>query len=219
MIAAAGKACKACGEWKPVDGFNKCRNADGRMNVCKPCHYAQGHARRQQKRRREGADHIPPTKQCAKCGAVKAACDFAVYRAANDGLGRYCRECDSAVSRARRYGIPEDRVRLMAARKTCECCGGEFKASRQQHFDHRHADGAVRGVLCQSCNSIVGVSGERPAVLLAVARYLGRTADVDYRFQPYPETNSQKSDISLVEAPSPEVNSECQTKSNPRLTQ
>lgn len=191
MIAAEGKACKDCGEWKPLSEFYRSRNRDGLTGNCRRCYCARNFAWRQRQQRRSGNSHIPKTKQCAKCGAVKRSQDFAIYRAAKDGLGRYCRECDNAVSRARRYGIPEDRVRIMAARTTCEACGSGFETSRHQHFDHRHSDGAVRGVLCFRCNGIVGDCLESPDHLRRVAAYLERTINVDYRKQQYPETGMQ----------------------------
>lgn len=214
MQPPTGKACKDCGELKPWCEFNKSRNRDGHCALCKTCQYARNHALRKKKQARVGTDHIPPTKQCAKCGSVKSAAEFAIYRAANDGLGRYCRECDNANSRSRRYGIPEDRVRVMASRKQCEICGYEFATSRHQHFDHRHADGAVRGVVCFRCNGIIGDCLENPGVLRAVARYLDRTLDTDYRFQPYSVTDLKEPDISQVGAPralTPEEKATCPT--------
>lgn len=202
-----GKACKTCGGWKSLAEFNKSRNRDGRANACKECAYARCHALRKKKQARRGEDHIPAAKRCAKCGDTKPPSEFSVYRAANDGLGRYCRECDSTVSRSRRYGIPEDRVRLMAKRIACEACGNTFSSTRHQHFDHRHSDGAVRGVLCFRCNGIVGDSLENPSVLRAVARYLERTESVDYRTQPYSETKLEENDINHVsdcQSPTPE---------------
>lgn len=206
------KKCTACGAIKPCDQFNKSRNRDGLCNQCKQCVYARGQSLRKQKQARAGGDHIPALKQCAKCGEVKPAAEFAVYRAANDGLGRYCRECDSAVSRSRRYGIPEDRVRLMASRKTCESCGEPFASSKQQHFDHRHSDGAVRGVLCQKCNSVAGISDESPLRLMAVVEYLQRTKLTDYRIQPYLEQNACSPANSHAEPFTPEGTADtCQT--------
>lgn len=206
------KKCTACGTIKPCSQFHKSRNSDGLSSQCKQCAYARAQSLRKQKQARAGDDHIPALKQCAKCGEVKSAAEFAVYRAANDGLGRYCRECDSAVSRSRRYGVPEDRVRLMASRKTCEACGDLFESTKQQHFDHRHSDGAVRGVLCQKCNSVAGISDESPLRLMAVVEYLQRTKLTDYRIQPYLEQNVGSSAISFAEPLPPEGTADkCQT--------
>jgi hypothetical protein len=212
VIAPAGKNCMVCGEWKPIDGFHKSRNADGRANDCKPCAYARCQALRKRKQQRPGTDHIPQSKHCAKCGLVKAASDFAVYRAANDGLGRFCRACDIMYSRSRRYGLPEHRARSMASVTECECCGEKFPSSRHQHIDHRHSDGAVRGVLCSRCNTVLGNCGESPEILTRLCDYLSRTEFIDYRNQPYLEQNVDSSATSHAESFPPEGNADtCQT--------
>jgi hypothetical protein len=210
----ARKTCSKCGEEKPTSEFYRQPNGrDGLHGTCKPCYCARNEATRQRKRLRQGTAHIPHQKQCAKCGSVKPAAEFAVYRAALDGLGRYCRECDGAISRARRYGVPEDRVRLMAAAKSCEICGSHFISTRHQHFDHRHADGAVRGVLCFRCNGLIGDCLENPEILRSAARYLERTVTTDYRLQPYVEQILCSQDISPTGAPTPEEpGQKCQTK-------
>ncbi len=190
MIIAAAKACRACGEVKRLEEFHNSRNADGRANTCKPCAYARSQSLRKQKQARQGASHVPKSKHCASCGIIKPSAEFAVYRAANDGLGRFCRVCDSVHSRSRRYGLPRETAAQMTANEACECCGQRFSDSRHQHIDHRHSDGAVRGVLCSKCNSLVGISLERPDVLRAAADYLVRTLDVDYREQAYPVTRT-----------------------------
>lgn len=204
--------CSQCGEWKPMNGFYKSRNSDGRANSCKPCVYARGQALRKKKQRRHGTDHIPQSKQCAKCGLVKPAGEFAVYRAANDGLGRFCRECDSTHSRSRRYGLPEDRAREMAAVRSCESCGCGFQNSKNQHIDHRHSDGAVRGVLCGRCNTVLGNCGESPEILTRLRDYLIRTEFTDYRTQPYMEQNVDSPATSHAEPFPPKgTASKCQT--------
>ena len=203
MIAKAGKACLACGVWKPMDGFHVSRNADGRANTCRACAYARCQARRKRQQARVGTGHIPAAKKCAKCGQEKPSQEFSVYRASADGLGRFCRECDRAKSRSRRYGIPEERALEMAATTACESCGEAFLSDKHQHIDHRHSDGAVRGVLCHSCNQLIGMSSDRASVLRSAADYLDRTVGIDYRTQPYAVTKRRQNDTRLIEATSP----------------
>ena len=40
------------------------------------------------------------------------------------------------------------------------------------HLDHCHETGAIRGILCLSCNQALGKFREDPALLEAAARYL-----------------------------------------------
>lgn len=42
----------------------------------------------------------------------------------------------------------------------------------QAHYDHDHGTDNFRGWLCRSCNIALGVAGDNPAVLRALAVYL-----------------------------------------------
>jgi hypothetical protein len=44
------------------------------------------------------------------------------------------------------------------------------------HVDHDHGTGAIRGLLCSSCNQALGQMKERPELLRAAAEYLERHA-------------------------------------------
>lgn len=45
---------------------------------------------------------------------------------------------------------------------------------RDVHLDHNHSTGAVRGIVCKKCNSIVGLCGENPVTLARIAQYIRR---------------------------------------------
>lgn len=55
----------------------------------------------------------------------------------------------------------------------CELCGraptGQGKILA---FDHCHTTGKFRGWLCNKCNTAIGLAGEDPAILRALADYL-----------------------------------------------
>ena len=40
------------------------------------------------------------------------------------------------------------------------------------HIDHCHKSGRRRGLLCGNCNTMIGLAGEDPKVLLAAVEYL-----------------------------------------------
>ena len=207
------KACNICGERKPISEFYSQKvNGDGLARACKPCYYARNQAWRKRNRARDTTDHIPPVKQCSECGESKPSGLFPSAPAAKDGLRPRCQECHSAVGRSRRYALPTKRAKQMGRVTECEVCGSGFASTQHQHFDHRHADGAVRGVLCFRCNKFIGHAQESPEILRAAAEYLERTAGVDYRFQPYPEQNRTEGDISTSGDPTPEEpRTKCQT--------
>ncbi|MFD7257798.1 endonuclease VII domain-containing protein [Streptomyces sp. NPDC059874] len=82
-------------------------------------------------------------------------------------------------NRAGRYGLAYS-VALELRARPCELCGAPPNSEGKAHsIDHDHATGAVRGVLCHSCNLALGHFKDDPERLLRAAAYL--TRDTDYR--------------------------------------
>jgi hypothetical protein len=78
---------------------------------------------------------------------------------------------------ARRYGItPEWFWEQMAAQKnSCATCKRPFDWEDKQtkpHIDHCHASGKVRGLLCNRCNSILGLVSDSTERLASLMEYL-----------------------------------------------
>lgn len=61
------------------------------------------------------------------------------------------KELASIRNAAYRYGISEDEVKALRA-KPCQICG----SGENLHIDHDHMSGVVRGVLCRTCNLLLG---------------------------------------------------------------
>lgn len=77
----------------------------------------------------------------------------------------------------RKYGLERaDYDRMVEAQgNRCLICqrepnGGSHHA--RLHVDHCHGSGRVRGLLCGNCNTMIGLAGEDPKVLLAAVEYL-----------------------------------------------
>ena len=81
-------------------------------------------------------------------------------------------------NRAARLGITPDEVSDLLARANglCEACGNQIKDNRDEHIDHCHATGKIRGVLCGGCNVALGRVQDSPERLRALIGYLERTA-------------------------------------------
>lgn len=73
----------------------------------------------------------------------------------------------------RTFGITIDEADSLLAEQGGLCAICREPIGREPHVDHDHRTGAVRGILCFSCNVGLGVFGDDPARLLAAVQYLG----------------------------------------------
>lgn len=136
-------------------------------------------------------------KRCTCCGETKPVDDF--YRAsANPESVRYryraqpCKRCTKGVRKRwrdenadvllgrqigynirARYGVDlEDyETHLAAQGGGCAICGTP-PGKRRHHIDHDHQTGAIRGILCNRCNTGIGLLGEDIALMERAAAYL-----------------------------------------------
>jgi hypothetical protein len=79
--------------------------------------------------------------------------------------------------REREYGLTHDEflALLDAQGGVCAICGnGEQR--RALAVDHDHETGAVRGLLCDRCNPMLGYARDNAAVLQAAIAYLAKTS-------------------------------------------
>ena len=76
---------------------------------------------------------------------------------------------------AKRYGITDDLVRELLARAACDACESQEPGSpKGWHIDHDHESGMVRGLLCHSCNTALGLLNEDPERMSALITYIKR---------------------------------------------
>lgn len=80
------------------------------------------------------------------------------------------------ASLKRKYGLTPHAYTLLRNGQggRCACCGDELLGGRDEHVDHCHASGVVRGIVCRCCNSAVGFVKDDPERARMVARYLDR---------------------------------------------
>ena len=126
--------------------------------------------------------------KCVKCKAASAT-----YRRTQRGQekrkkvtcgtssgyakGCRCTECSRAhltSASARRYGITLERANALRAITACNICGIGINdaGSETGHIDHCHLTGQVRGMLCRSCNHMLGHAKDNIETLDAAIRYL-----------------------------------------------
>jgi hypothetical protein len=71
-----------------------------------------------------------------------------------------------------RYGLTKDELKFLLERSggKCEICRRDI--SSKPNIDHDHDTGAVRGLLCSSCNTGLGLFRDSPTLMLAAITYL-----------------------------------------------
>ena len=92
------------------------------------------------------------------------------YRAANRRKS-YLQEA------RRKYGIEPERFAgmMQAQQDSCATCRKKFDWGDKQtkpHIDHCHASKRVRGILCNRCNTVLGLVADSAALLKSLSGYL-----------------------------------------------
>ena len=82
--------------------------------------------------------------------------------------------------RLRRYGLDQDRYEQLLASQGGRCagCGTDDPGAKGWCIDHCHASGQVRALLCNRCNTTLGLVDEDPAILRALADFIERFKSV-----------------------------------------
>lgn len=118
LLASRGeKRCTHCGQAKPLDAFNKDRNApDGLRHRCRDCQNQAAKRHHAAKRTARLAMCNPHDriftpeerrvlaargeKRCAYCAQIKSIDHFGAYHASFDGLNARCRTCVNSTKRS-----------------------------------------------------------------------------------------------------------------------
>jgi hypothetical protein len=85
--------------------------------------------------------------------------------------------------RRRRYGISVEHFEAMMAEQSgaCAICRRQLvvaagRTPATAHVDHDHRTGHIRSLLCNACNTVIGLARENPSVLCAAAEYVKKHA-------------------------------------------
>lgn len=117
--------------------------------------------------------------KCRKCKAMKPASEF--RSETNFGARGYwcesCRYADHSKRRGYQYGISTDQLReyMRLHGDKCAICEAGRRSNLPYYalqIDHDHKTGEVRGILCRSCNTILGLVSDEVPRLLKLIKYV-----------------------------------------------
>jgi len=147
-----------------VDGCHQCRNE---QQICKKC----GTKKKPYKNHRckDGLQWKCPTCQLQHVQRSRA-------KLKSQDADAY-KKRERYWNIKRRLGISrqeyEGLVLKQQTQLTCEICGSEFDKTRKEpYIDHCHDTGVIRGLLCASCNFILGLAKDNTETLQKAIQYL-----------------------------------------------
>ena len=108
-------------------------------------------------------------KFCPDCGETKLIAAFHSKTGAT--VQSKCAPCVGIRNRMKTFDLTREQVIAMLA-VGCEVCGDKPDNTRFICVDHDHITGRVRGVLCHSCNTALGLLQENADRLIALAAYI-----------------------------------------------
>ncbi len=109
-------------------------------------------------------------KYCPDCNTVKPLHKFSKNRARTDGHQNKCKSCYRVYQMAHRYGVSTQKYKALVEHHQGRCgiCNGE----KPLVIDHNHSTGKIRGLLCNDCNTGIGLLGDSVENLRAAEGYL-----------------------------------------------
>ena len=123
------------------------------------------------------------SRSCRTCFEVKPLEAFQ-FRKETSKYRTQCECCRSTHGAARRYGVTVGNIEELRVSQdnSCAICGIPADEIPHKTFkynplviDHDHMTGKVRGLLCPTCNSLLGHAKDSEEILQAAIRYLTAT--------------------------------------------
>lgn len=120
-------------------------------------------------------------KTCCQCGATKLLDNFYTRKKYRNREARYysnCKACANKATLASRFRIPPKKylALLEAANGICEICNASMNPPC---LDHNHETGAIRGLLCNACNTALQLIERNYANAFRAIEYLEKYKDAE----------------------------------------
>lgn len=156
------KRCSKCGNDLPLLAFYQRTGAKSHHSACKVCERAMA-------------------KDWYERNKDKAAAKVKEWRRQNiDAVKQYRSDNKQKHYRqeiVRKYGVEPSWFdkQLQRQGNACACCKRQFHWSNKQttpHVDHCHSTGKVRGILCNRCNTVLGLCKDNKELFKNLTGYL-----------------------------------------------
>ena len=119
--------------------------------------------------------------RCHDCGEIKPESDFYKIQEKKKQIfkRRFCNDCKrirnreaQTRDRLKKYKLGTRQYKKMVREHEgrCAICG----KARKLEVDHCHRTGKVRGLLCRSCNQLLGLAKDNGALLESAVQYLAK---------------------------------------------
>ena len=118
------------------------------------------------------------TKQCNKCKKIKSIDAFYKRKGRPCGVQSNCKVCQGKqrvsywkpheVMR-RKFNISDDMYEQLMLNDNCQICGCTMT---KKCIDHDHKTKKIRGVLCNNCNTALGLFKDNIKVMRKAINYL-----------------------------------------------
>ena len=104
------------------------------------------------------------------------------FKSGRVGLQPKCKKCSTEVRRGyykphektrQKLKITEEQYQELMSAEVCEICGQDFEGKKC--IDHCHTMEKVRGVLCNKCNTALGLVGDNVNTLSLMIDYINRS--------------------------------------------
>lgn len=174
-MTAKTKPCARCKEVLPVSAFPpNPKLKSGLHSYCRPCRNV----------RPDTPKVAPVPKECNSCCRTLLPDQFIANSNSKDRLRARCKSCDGSTQILRKYHLTSEQYAEMA-KDGCHICGSYVRL----HVDHDHAccpradsgsasicGRCIRGILCNNCNTGLGMFRDDTTVMHAAITYVQRPA-------------------------------------------
>lgn len=201
-ITPSSITCLKCQETKEItDFYRDSSNISGYMSVCKSCHSKQMYIKYREKHGevRGTTFNDGTARRCTRCKEIKPFEEFVKRGPKRGGYGTECKACKrvrsseeyhaSPIEQARirgknlkkNFGITLEEYNAMLTLQNglCAVCRKEETRIDPRRrivsslaVDHDHTTGAIRGLLCYTCNMALGFLQEDPDRIQSLLAYL-----------------------------------------------